>query len=288
MTGAREPDREPAADGCGQAGERCKPGEGREHPQPSAAPHGLGHPRVHLRRTDSTNDRARELALGGAPHGTLVTTAAQSAGRGRQGRQWSAPPGSSLLMSIVLRRSSQADPPASDSDRPGPDPPAAPPPLTFLPLLAAVALCDAVGPEARIKWPNDVLLRGRKLAGILVEGRPQQGWAVLGIGVNVAVRVADLPAELRASAATLGRERSAIEPFLADLLTALERRLREPTASVLEAWRARDALHGREIGWSDSRGRAAGIDDDGRLLVELADGSRTALTAGEVHLESRR
>ncbi len=249
----------------------------------------LGHPRIHLRRTDSTNDRARELALRGAPHGTLVTAAEQSAGRGRQGRQWSAPPGSSLLMSIVLRRSNSDGDPSTLSDR-DPDEtsgsPATPSPPTLIPLIAAVALCDAVGPDARIKWPNDVLLHGRKLAGILVEGRPQQGWAVLGIGVNVAVRVEDLPAALRETAATLGRKRGAIEPFLADLLAALGQRLREPAANVLEAWRARDALRGREIAWSDGRGRAAGIDDEGRLLVDLGEGSRTALAAGEVHLRS--
>ncbi len=255
---------------------------GPRSPIPTAPPGlGLGYPRMHLRRTDSTNDRARELALRGAPHGTLVTAAEQSAGRGRQGRHWSAPAGRSLLMSIVLRQQPRAVPGTTDPDRP-----AASLPAGSLPLLAAVALCDAVGADARIKWPNDVLLDGRKLAGILVEGRPQQGWAVLGIGVNVAVRIDDLPAPLRGTAATLGRDPDAVEPFLAELLAALETRLRQPTAEGLEAWRERDALRGREIAWSGGRGHAAGIDSEGRLLVDLADGSRTALAAGEVHLES--
>jgi BirA family biotin operon repressor/biotin-[acetyl-CoA-carboxylase] ligase len=219
-----------------------------------------------MRCTSSTNDCARELALSGAPHGTLVTAAEQSAGRGRQGRRWSAPRGSSLLMSIVLRGD-----------------PAAP-----LALRAAVALCDVVGAEATIKWPNDVLLHGGKLAGVLVEGRPQQGWAVLGIGVNVAVRIEDLPAELRGGAATLGRDPAATEPFLAELLAALQRRLQEPAERLIAAWRERDALRGREIDWSGGHGRARGVDDEGRLLVELADGSSTALSAGEVHLQSAR
>jgi BirA family biotin operon repressor/biotin-[acetyl-CoA-carboxylase] ligase len=223
---------------------------------------------VHLRRTDSTNDRAREFALTGAPHGTLVTAAAQSAGRGRQGRHWSAPPGSSLLMSLVLRW------PASDRSP------------TLLPLVAAVAVCDAVGPDARIKWPNDILLGDGKLAGILVEGRPQQGWAVLGIGVNVAVRTEELPAPLRALAATLGQGRETIEPFLAELLAALTRRLEEPRDRVLDAWRERDALRGREIAWAGGRGSADGVDAEGHLLVELPDGAQIALAAGEVHLES--
>ncbi len=255
----------------------------------------LGHPRVHLRRADSTNERARELAIAGAPHGTLVTASEQTAGRGRQGRRWSAPAGSSLLMSLLLR---------------------APPPL--LPLLAAVAVCDVAGAQALIKWPNDVVVAGAtasagaklaKLAGILVEGRPhpegrtpvggagrQEGWAVLGIGLNVAVRLDQLPAELRPRApgtpsstglpaATLGLAPAALEPTLARLMGALERRLAEPAESTLQAWRARDALRGREIAWAGGRGRAQGIDGTGRLIVVLADGARTALDAGEVHLQ---
>jgi BirA family biotin operon repressor/biotin-[acetyl-CoA-carboxylase] ligase len=260
----------------------------------------LGRPRVHLRRTGSTNERARELAFAGAPHGTLVTAAEQTAGRGRHGRRWSAPPARALLMSLVMRDA---------------------PPL--LPLAAAVAVCDVVGPQAQIKWPNDIVVelsaaeRGlAKLAGILIEGRPypqghtlwgagrQEGWAVLGIGLNVAVRLDQLPPELRPGAteragasaglpaATLGREGSDVEPILGRVLQTLERRLSEPAQSTLEAWRARDALRGREIVWgavdSDAqlgRGRAEGIDGTGRLLVALAGGGRTTIAAGEVHLQ---
>jgi BirA family biotin operon repressor/biotin-[acetyl-CoA-carboxylase] ligase len=222
----------------------------------------LGRPRLHLRETTSTNDRARELAAQGAPHGTLVTAAAQSAGRGRQGRTWSAPPGHALLMSLVLR---EAHP--------------------LLPLAAAVGVAEAIGDDARIKWPNDVLLSDRKVAGILAEGRPQEGWAVLGIGVNVAVGVEDLPPELHATAATLGRAPSDVEPFLACLLAALTRSLSLPPLELLDAWRGRDALLGRQVSWSAGSGTAAGIDGEGRLVVELAAGGRTALDAGEVHLQ---
>jgi BirA family biotin operon repressor/biotin-[acetyl-CoA-carboxylase] ligase len=222
----------------------------------------LGRPRLHLRQAGSTNDRARELAAAGAPHGTLVTAAEQSAGRGRQGRTWSAPAGHALLMSLVLR---DAHP--------------------LLPLAAAVGVAAAIGDDARIKWPNDVLLTDRKVAGILAEGRPQEGWAVLGIGVNVAVRVEDLPPELHTTATTLGREPGDVEPFLAALLAALDRALALPSAELLDAWRARDALRGRAISWSAGSGTAAGIDGEGRLVVELADGGQTALDAGEVHLQ---
>ncbi len=240
----------------------------------------VGHPRLHLRSTDSTNERARALALAGAPHGTLVTAAEQTAGRGRQGRRWSAPAGSALLMSLILRRPTRGCSPAASVTR------LRSPPL--LPLIAAVAVCDVVGDEARVKWPNDIVLarggRLAKLAGILIEGRPQEGWAVLGIGVNVAVRVQELPVELRDSAASLGLASEEIEPLLARLLTALQQRLGEPSAEVLDAWRARDALRGREISWAGGRGRADGIDGDGRLVVELAGGGHTTLDAGEVHL----
>ncbi len=246
----------------------------------SAAPAAaLGTPRLHLRRTDSTNERARELAAAGAPHGSIVTADEQTAGRGRQGRQWSAPPGSSLLLSVVLAPASR-----------------------MLPLAAAVAVCDAVdtaaaGSRAQIKWPNDIVLPAgqclAKLAGILVEARPQQGWAVLGIGLNAAVDLAALPAELHDTAATLGLGPEALEPLLASLLAALSRRLAERPEATLAAWRERDALRGRTIEWGPAPGSAAsasgsgvaqGVDGDGRLVVELAGGGRTALGSGEVHL----
>jgi len=254
---------------------------GGGHAQARHGPPVIGRPRLHLRQTDSTNARARELAITGAPHGTLVTAAFQTAGRGRQGRRWLAPPDSSVLASLVLR---------------------SPPPL--LPLIAAVAVCDVAPATAQIKWPNDVVIaRERapgdapgppafaKLAGVLIEGRPQEDWAVVGIGLNVALGLEDLPLAARATAATLGRGPDEIEPTLAALLTALSRRLAEPREQTLAAWRGRDALDGREIAWERAgpdrpreRGRAAGIDGEGRLVVSLAGGGQTTLQAGEVHL----
>jgi BirA family transcriptional regulator, biotin operon repressor / biotin---[acetyl-CoA-carboxylase] ligase len=234
----------------------------------------LGRPRLHLRRTDSTNERARELAAAGAPHGALVTAAEQTAGRGRQGRSWSAPAGSSLLMSVLLR-----------------------PAPRMLPLAAAVAVCEAIdaapGREQRvaasIKWPNDVVLERPpallKLAGILIEARPQQGWAVLGIGLNAALALNELPPELRDTAASLGLPREQLEPLLAALLESLSRRVAEPPQDTLEAWAQRDALKGRRIEWEPAgSGVVQGIDGDGRLVVALDGGRRTTLGAGEVHL----
>ncbi len=221
----------------------------------------FGQPRIHLRITDSTNRVARELASRGAPHGTLVTTEEQTAGRGRQGRAWSAPRGVTLLASWIVR-----------------------PPNPLLSLSAGVAVAETCGPAARIKWPNDVLIRQRKVAGILVEARPQEGWAVLGVGLNVALGLHQLPADLRERAGTLGLARADIEPTLARLTSSLQRWLEAPVATVLEAVRERDALNGQPVSWEGGTGRASGIDDQGRLLVELSDGSRQKLDAGEVHL----
>jgi BirA family transcriptional regulator, biotin operon repressor / biotin---[acetyl-CoA-carboxylase] ligase len=220
----------------------------------------LGRPRVHLRRTDSTNARARALAERGAPHGTLVTADEQIAGRGRQGRAWVAAPGRALLCSLVVRE-----------------------PARLLPLAAGVAVAELAGADALLKWPNDVLVEGRKVAGILVEARPQERWAVLGIGVNVAVGPEDLPVELRKRAGGLGLPPDAIEPLLARLLDGLERWLAASPSAVLEAVRARDALYGQPVRWDAGFGRGAGISEGGHLIVRTADGE-VALDAGEVHL----
>jgi BirA family biotin operon repressor/biotin-[acetyl-CoA-carboxylase] ligase len=221
----------------------------------------LGRPRLHLRETGSTNATARELAAAGAPHGTLVTAGMQTAGRGRQGRAWVAPPGRALLCSLVVR----------DPDR-------------LLSLRGGLAVADLAGRSARVKWPNDVLLDGRKLAGVLAEGRPQEGWAVLGIGVNVAVVPAELPVELRDRAATLARTPRDVEPALHELLAALERWLDADAADVADALRERDALAGAPVAWAGGSGTAAGIDAEGRLLVRGEDGTEVALDSGEVHL----
>ena len=230
----------------------------------------IGSPRVHHRLTDSTNERAKQLAAAGAPHGTVVTADEQSAGRGRQGRSWSAPAGRALLMSLLLRGLEERH--------------------AVLPLAAAVAVCEAceeVAPvSCRIKWPNDVWIERRKLAGILVEGRPQEGWAVLGIGLNVGTEEHELPAELRETATSLrigSGESLPITEVLGRLLEVLDRRLAAAPEETLAAWRERDALRGERVRWADGDGTAAGIDDSGGLIVETEEG-RVALDAGEVHL----
>ena len=232
----------------------------------------LGHPRAHHRVLHSTNEHAKTLAGAGAPHGTLVTADEQTAGHGRQGRPWVAPPATSVLASVVVRELDERN--------------------EVLPLTAAVAVCEAAEASASvhcsIKWPNDVWVDRRKLAGILIEGRPQEGWAVLGVGLNVLVR--EFPDELARSATSLLLESSGSTPptpaeVLDEVLIALERRLGQDPEMVLDAWRRRDALCGSRITWNGGEGTAAGIDDTGALLVDLAAGGRASLEAGEVHLE---
>jgi BirA family transcriptional regulator, biotin operon repressor / biotin---[acetyl-CoA-carboxylase] ligase len=218
----------------------------------------VGRPRRHLRETTSTNELARKLASGGAPHGTLVTTDFQTAGRGRQGRTWRAPPGKALLLSLVVR---ELDP--------------------LLPLRAGLAVADLAAPGAMVKWPNDVLVDGRKVAGVLVEGRPQEGWAVLGIGINAAFAPDELPPEL--NAATLGLAQHEREAALQELLGHLVRRLIERADEILAALRTRDALLDRPLSWPGGDGVGAGIDEDGRLRVR-SPGGEQVLDAGEVHL----
>jgi BirA family transcriptional regulator, biotin operon repressor / biotin---[acetyl-CoA-carboxylase] ligase len=209
-----------------------------------------------------------------------VTADAQTAGRGRHGRSWLAPSGSSVLASFVLRELGERH--------------------QLLPLAAAVAVCEACERAARvscrIKWPNDVWIDGRKVGGILLEGRPQEGWTVLGVGVNVRAW-REPPAELAATATSLeaasdegNRPATAdqgaqleVERVLAALVAALERWLDAEPSAVVSAWAARDALRGRRVRWEEGEGIAEGIDVSGALLVSTG-GERVELHAGEVSL----
>jgi BirA family biotin operon repressor/biotin-[acetyl-CoA-carboxylase] ligase len=239
----------------------------------------LGGPLVHLDVTSSTNDRARELALAGAPAGTTVIAEEQTAGRGRQGRSWVTPRGRGLTLSVLIRPSE----PESRAAR-------------LAPLASALAVCEAaeaLAPiECRIKWPNDVLVGDRKLAGILVEARPGDGWVVVGIGLNVDTPEGELPPDLvgRATSLRIESGRSlARDEVLDALLERLAGRLGQSEGEALLAdYRARDALAGKAITWTAAgtafSGEARGIDDRGRLVVVDNGGEQQVLGAGEVHL----
>jgi BirA family biotin operon repressor/biotin-[acetyl-CoA-carboxylase] ligase len=231
----------------------------------------FGHPHLHLRLIDSTNDRARALAEDGAPDGTVITADEQSAGRGRRGRVWSAPAGEALLYSVILRPL-------------GPE-------HALLPLAVPVAVCEAVeslAPVAcQIKWPNDVWIEERKVAGVLIEARPPD-WAVIGVGVNVAIADDEFPADLRWPATSVGNGASVGDVRMA-LDEALSERVGEDAKRTLADFRERDALLGREVGWVEQgdferRAVARGIDERGNLTVEIPEGERLALGSGEVSL----
>ncbi len=244
----------------------------------------FGTPHRHFRSTDSTNTRARELAAAGAPHGTVITANEQSAGRGRQGRTWTAPPGKALLYSAVVR-------PLEDHH-------------TMLPLAVPLAVCEAaeqLNPDldCKVKWPNDIHVDGRKLAGVLIEARPQDSWAVIGVGLNLLIEDHEFPVELRDRATSIfaGDQRtrkrgsagpspllSGRPPLLGPLNERLSHWVQAEPNAVLATWRERDALKGREIAWEGGSGVADGVDDRGYLLVVTASGDRVALGAGEVHL----
>ena len=239
----------------------------------------FGHPHRHFRRTDSSNERAKELATARAPGGLVVTADEQTAGRGRRGNEWFAPPGSCLLYSALMR-------------------PFAPNGGTLLPLAVPVAVCEAaeaVAPvRCQVKWPNDVWVEERKVAGVLVEARPEEGWAVIGVGLNVAIPQDEFPPELRETAASLlpteaeGGVPPGGAPGVRRALGALNEALGHWVGAnddeMLAAFRTRDALSGRQISWDGGEGVAQEIDERGHLVVENADGERVSLGAGEVHL----
>jgi BirA family biotin operon repressor/biotin-[acetyl-CoA-carboxylase] ligase len=250
----------------------------------------FGSPQRHYASTDSTNTRARELAAAGAPHGTVVTAGEQRAGRGRQGRTWTAPPDKALLYSAIVR-------PLEEHH-------------TLLPLAVPLAVCEAAEQlrpdlDCTVKWPNDIHVEGRKLAGVLIEARPQDGWAVIGIGLNLTIEPDEFPPDLRDTATSIldprhrtpGRGSTGPSPQLsagppprgplhaaAGLSQHLTGWVAADPDAVLAVWRERDALLGREVAWEGGSGVADGVDDRGYLVVVTPGGDRVAVGAGEVHL----
>ena len=264
----------------------------------------LGHTLFARAEVGSTNDVAWEALAAGAPDGTVVVADAQTRGRGRAGRTWEMAPGRGLALSVALR-------PHRDRGS-----------LAALPLAAGLATAQALetlGARPSLKWPNDVLLGGRKVAGVLCEsrrnpaspglapaapggagGRARRAGAargalldlvVVGVGVNVAQVREDFPPEL-AAATSLALEGTATEREVvaAAFLNALEplwRALEEGArAPLLEAWRARAGFWGCEVAVQtpvgEVRGVAQGLDEDGALVLALAGGGRSVVLAGDL------
>jgi BirA family biotin operon repressor/biotin-[acetyl-CoA-carboxylase] ligase len=242
----------------------------------------LGDRVIFFNTIGSTNDVALDLAARGGREGTIVIADAQTAGRGRHGRGWFSPPGSGLYVSIVLGFPGAG----RDSKRA----------TSLLTLAAGLAVAEAVeaatGLRADIKWPNDLLVGRRKLAGILAESASSdQGRIVLGYGVNVGARA--YPPELRDRATSLETElgrpidRSVV---CVETLAALSARYRDLLAgrfdAILDSWRSRaPGSRGSRVTWRGSSGPehgvTAGIDDRGALLVRVGDRIET-IVGGEV------
>lgn len=228
-------------------------------------------------RIGSTQDRARELADAGGR--AVVVADEQTAGRGTRERRWLAPAGAALLASWTFA--------------PAPERPA------VVALLAGVAVARALerlgSVEASVEWPNDTVMRGRKLAGALAHATTGEGGAlVLGIGVNVHQREADLDPEVRATATSLAIEGRPVDrlALLAALTAELDRLAasERERAEGLAEWRRRSSMLGREVtvarpGGPEVRGLARGLDEDGALVVETAYGPERILV-GEVSVST--
>lgn len=228
----------------------------------------------------STNDVLKRRARDGAPAWSVLCATTQSVGRGRAGRTWTSPPGG-LYLSVLLRPEVEG--------------------VGLLPLVAGVAVSEMAaseGVKAELKWPNDALVRGRKVAGILTEsasGGTGVDWVVVGIGVNVSVEASLLGADLGQMATSLHLEAErplSVEAAAAAVLARLRvwyDALGSQPASVVDAWRA------RSVPWwgsfvlvktqeGDVEGRLRDVDDTGALLLDVPQGGRRRMLSGEVSL----
>lgn len=239
---------------------------------------------IRLVETTSTNDEAKRGAKEGAAHLTVWTAESQTSGRGRQGRAWSSPRGENLLFSVLLRI---ACPPAR---------------VPLVAIVAGLAVRDAVAKllpatranDVKVKWPNDVLVGDKKVAGVLVESSIQGtkvDHVVVGIGVNVLTRV--FPDELASIATSIsleGRGDADRDALLEAIVENLDHDVEHVVHKGLGLIHARleraDYLRGKELDL-EGGGRAEGIDEDGRLLVRKPDGILVRVSSGEVRIRTR-
>jgi BirA family biotin operon repressor/biotin-[acetyl-CoA-carboxylase] ligase len=231
-----------------------------------------------LAETSSTNDVVRKQARKGGASGFLVAASRQTAGRGRLGRVWESPPNRGLYVSILLR-------PALSMAEAGK--------LTILSSLATVDAVETVtGLRPRIKWPNDLVLHERKVAGLLIETEPKGGrlaFAVVGIGLNVRQEAGDFSPEVRSLATSLYLATGQLyrrADLLVALLHGMEKRLMQPFDEAREDWSASSLTLGQRVTLTTARGRkhgqAMGLDDSGALLLRGASGEVETITAGDM------
>jgi BirA family biotin operon repressor/biotin-[acetyl-CoA-carboxylase] ligase len=243
-----------------------------------------------FQEVDSTNTIAFDLGKEGKPHGTLVVAESQTKGRGRLGRKWESPPGTGIYCSIILR------------------PELAPEDLPKITLAAGVAVCKAVEKKTNlaplIKWPNDILLAGKKLGGILTEtgnfmyGEPPL--VVLGIGLNINSDLSGFPTALSGKITSLkiqtGRQYSR-GSFLKAIINEIEKNLTELQKNnfhkIIRQFRKRDAVSGKLLSWVTIKGDittgvSLGIDDHGLLHIKDEQGTIHEIMSGDITLAKKK
>jgi len=244
--------------------------------------------KIHYFETlDSTNSQAYQLALNGAEEGEVVVAESQERGKGRLGRHWFSPPFLNLYLSVVLR------------------PNISPHQASLITLMAAVAMADAIrkfsGLLPLIKWPNDILLGGRKVAGLLNEIQSEMDrihFVILGVGINLNMDEKMFSEEIKSIATSLKIEMGQTisrKNFLQSLLQELENWytifMKQGSTMILKAWRDRAQLKGRQVKVTSFGeiliGVAVDVDSDGALILEMADGKRKRVVAGDVEYSRR-
>ena len=242
----------------------------------------LGRKVYALIEVDSTNTYASKLAAAGEPEGALVVSEYQTVGRGRLGRKWVSPPGVNVTMSLILR-----------PDIPSPDAP-------LITLAASVALAKAVnglyGLSSGIKWPNDLMVSGRKMAGVLTEmsaGPDRIRHVILGVGIDVNMRRDDFPEDIRGSSTSVMLETGGpvgrvplLCRFIEEFEVYYDALLTGDSGRVVSEWRKHSCTLGRRVKVNTQRGEVYGIardiDDSGALILETDEGKTEKVTAGDV------
>ncbi|MDI7261122.1 MAG: biotin--[acetyl-CoA-carboxylase] ligase [Thermodesulfobacteriota bacterium] len=237
---------------------------------------------------DSTNSTAYQLAVNGAREGEIVIAESQEKGRGRLERHWFSPPFLNLYLSVILR------------------PQIPPHQATLITLMAAVATAEAIqkftGLQPLIKWPNDILLKGRKVAGLLNEIQSEMDrihFVILGIGVNLNLDKKIFPQEIRSVATSMKQEMGqsiSRKAFLQSILLALEawysKFLKEGGAVILKAWRDRAHIRGRRVKVTSFgetiSGIAVDVDSDGALILRMENGKRRRVVAGDIEYAKQK
>jgi len=231
---------------------------------------------------ESTNSQAYELAIQGAEEGEVVIAESQSKGRGRLGRIWFSPPYLNLYLSVILR------------------PEIPPHQASLITLMAAVAAVEAIeiysGLRPLIKWPNDILMNGRKMAGLLNEIKSEADrihFVILGIGINLNIDQKMFPKEIQTLATSLKEETGKVvsrKTFVAYLLQELEKWynifLEEGKTAILKSWRRWAQIKGKQVKITSfgetMRGTAIDVDPDGALIIKTEDGERKRVVAGDI------